>query len=220
MTSHVPAYTRRAAPSRGRLRQALTLAAWIALLALALAGCTGAPAPSASTAPSPTVSPTPSYKQADDKGKAQNVPVPVIPAEAKAHTKEGLQAFMKHWVGLASYAYETGDTNPLFDVTGAGCKTCNDLKVTLEATYGRGGWVSGGTLQFASAESPMIRNQYGQIAGVVQFKQDEIAFRNEDGTIRTKFDADLTPAAKLFLVVERDGGWELGDVGNAPKATP
>ena len=43
--------------------------------------------------PTPTAAPTPSasYKPADATGKAQNVPVPVLPDAAKAETKEGLE---------------------------------------------------------------------------------------------------------------------------------
>ncbi|GAA4044349.1 hypothetical protein GCM10023063_33800 [Arthrobacter methylotrophus] len=122
MTYPISASSRRASRDESRLRRVFAPLASIVLLALTLVGCIGSPAPSPPTSspPNPTVSPTPSYKPADHKGKAQNVPLPVMPAEAKAHTKEGLQAFMKHWVGLLSYAYETGDTGPLFEVTGAG----------------------------------------------------------------------------------------------------
>ena len=52
-----------------------------------------------SATPSATATPTPTavYKPADATGRAQNVPVPVLPEVAKTETKEGLEAFARYW---------------------------------------------------------------------------------------------------------------------------
>ena len=60
---------------------------------------TQSPAPSST--PSATPTPAASYKPADATGRAQNVPVPVLPEAAKAETKEGLEAFARYWFQLA-----------------------------------------------------------------------------------------------------------------------
>ena len=63
-----------------------------------------APSGSAATSSAPAV-----YKPADAQGKAQNVPVPVMPELAKENSKAGLEAFIGYWYAQLSYAYETGD---------------------------------------------------------------------------------------------------------------
>ena len=63
---------------------------------------TESPRASAAPTPSATPSPTASYKPADASGKAQNVPVPVLPEAAKAETKEGLEAFASVLVPVCS----------------------------------------------------------------------------------------------------------------------
>jgi hypothetical protein len=76
---------------------------------------------SASATSSPTPTPTAVYKPADAKGKAQNVPVPVLPEAAKAETKEGLEAFARYWYSLMNYAYETGNLAPVSAVSSSNC---------------------------------------------------------------------------------------------------
>ncbi|MFJ4227111.1 DUF6318 family protein, partial [Paenarthrobacter nicotinovorans] len=88
----------------------VTFAVLFVAAAVLLSGCQGGSGPSASasgpstTTTSPTVSvsvpaasATPSstgaYKPADAKGKAENVPVPVMPELAKENSKAGLEAF-------------------------------------------------------------------------------------------------------------------------------
>jgi hypothetical protein len=87
--------------------------------ALLLSSCQGGSAPggppseTGSTTASPTASvsvpsasATPSappvYKPADAKGKAENVPVPVMPELAKENSKAGLEAFIGYWYELGT----------------------------------------------------------------------------------------------------------------------
>ncbi|BAS13781.1 hypothetical protein AHiyo8_20840 [Arthrobacter sp. Hiyo8] len=74
------------------------------------------PTDSASASASVTGAPSPTstavYKPADAKGKAENVPVPVLPEAAKANTKEGVEAFARYWYELLNYGFETGRLAP------------------------------------------------------------------------------------------------------------
>src|SRR3712207_1956393 len=117
------------------------MAALAVAASLALAGCNpgDSPGPGATAAPSatdlattsasPTPTPTPAadYKPADASGPAQNVPVPVLPEVAKTETKEGAEAFTKHWFSILSYAYETGDTAVLSELSKPECTFCQGL---------------------------------------------------------------------------------------------
>ncbi|WP_354178499.1 DUF6318 family protein [Arthrobacter sp. UYP6] len=91
---------------------------------------TSSASPSGSASPSeaatPTVTPTPTptaaaYKPATAEGPAENVPLPVMPELAKEKSKEGLEAFAEYWYSLINYGYETGDPEPLREITGSDC---------------------------------------------------------------------------------------------------
>src|SRR6478736_6435059 len=122
---------------------------------LLLAGCAGSspadpgttsPAASGSATPSTPATPTPTpsaaYKPADASGPAQNVPVPVLPDVAKTETKEGLEAFAKYWYENLSFAYETGKTEVLSQISGSACVFCNGLKDGISEAWSGGRWIS------------------------------------------------------------------------------
>ncbi|WP_332760841.1 DUF6318 family protein, partial [Pseudarthrobacter sp.] len=91
MTSHITSTTSR----RSRLHLVAAVAASVLLLTSCNSG--GDPGGTTSASPSQTVSPsatptptaTPAYVPASASGRAQNVPVPVLPEVAKTETKEG-----------------------------------------------------------------------------------------------------------------------------------
>src|SRR6478736_5308400 len=126
MTSRIPISSRRHMAAAALLTAAV-LTGTACTSGQASPGATpssGSPATSSSASPTPTPTPTASYKPADASGRAQNVPVPVLPEAAKAETKEGLEAFARYWYSALSYAYETGDMGPLDSVSAPTCASC------------------------------------------------------------------------------------------------
>ena len=129
--------------------------------ALLLAGCSSGGAPSGTTtttatptvsAPaSPSESPSPvgstagAYKPADAKGRAENVPVPVMPAAARENTKEGLEAFIAYYYAVKNYANETGDIATLSNLSSPECAACNRLLKGTTDSYVDGRWMAGRT---------------------------------------------------------------------------
>jgi len=163
-------------------------------LALALSGCNSgdspgpggtsspvaADTPTASAIVTPTPTPSALYKPADASGPAQNVPVPVLPEVAKTETKEGAEAFTKHWFSVLSYAYETGDTEPLSSLSGSECIFCKGLVDNIEVAWSDGKWISGGRI-----ETPAVtaETETGQPAHVtLQVIQKELVIHNPDGS--------------------------------------
>jgi hypothetical protein len=57
------------------------------------------------------------------------VPVPVLPEAAKANSKEGLEAFATYWYQALSYAYETGDTTIVSQLSGSNCVFCTGCRM-------------------------------------------------------------------------------------------
>ena len=195
--------------------------------ALVLLGCAGgapggggspstpAPSPSTSSA-TPTPTPSAAYKPADAKGKAQNVPVPVMPEAAKAETKEGLEAFAKYWYASLSYAFESGDIKSVAAVTSESCSTCNKQISVLSDWYQAGGWVQGGKFDVDVAQSNFQAAAPHEYQVVIQLRQLEGTFFKADGSMgnsqsTTDFFGDIMVASFdeghwTAKTVERVGG--------------
>src|SRR6476661_3477074 len=149
MTSRIPISSRRHIAAAALLTAAV-LTGTACTSGQASPGATpssGSPATSSSASPTPTPTPTASYKPADASGRAQNVPIPVLPEAAKAETKEGLEAFARYWFELLSYGYETGDTSRLDDFTSTECRACEQAKTVITGWHTDGRWLVGGRTQ-------------------------------------------------------------------------
>ena len=204
------------------IRLRFSAAAILAASALVLTACNGGGNPpgndptspsasesaSASATPSPTPTPSAAYKPADAKGKAQNVPVPVLPEEAKAETKEGLLAFSSHWFDLLNYAYETGDISGLGAVTSPACELCSNITTSLSKNYEGGRWLAGGRLLTPSVTTTFAPESDGSYQVLVQVQQAAISYFAKGGN---EFRSPTPPSdtGNVLLVEFKDGGWYL-----------
>lgn len=188
---------------------------------LLLSGCAGGSpeadsSPTASQTASPTASPTPTstpsavYRPADASGPAQNVPVPVLPAVAKTETKEGLEAFARYWFQLLSYAYETGDVEPLKAVSGPACDFCNGLVKNVNNAWKDGKWISGGRVQTPAVTGRAVENDPWQ--ATVQVIQDEIKIHNSDGTLTQDPTKAINVGSQVVATFGNDG-WTVVELG-------
>jgi hypothetical protein len=199
-------------------------AALLTALLLTATACTGGQAPP-STAPSaessgasapatstPTPTPTASYKPADATGRAQNVPVPVLPEAAKAETKEGAIEFAKHWFSLLSYGYETGDLGPLNSVTSSDCEPCAKAKNVIGAWNEDGKWLVGGTLTTPSVSTEFVKGSDATYQVAVQAQQRALTYVRKDGSV-ARSDPAPDDTGNLLFVSFADGAWRLINIG-------
>ena len=172
-------------------------------------GATAAPESSSPTAsPAATSTPTASYKPADASGRAQNVPVPVLPEAAKAETKEGLEAFARYWFSQLNFVYETGNSSGLESVTSPACEFCANITRSLAANYSGDRWLAGGRI-----ETPSISTTFEAVAGgqhqvIVQVQQATIFYFEPPGT---EFREPTQPSdtGNVMLVTYQSGAWQL-----------
>ncbi|MGP4032938.1 DUF6318 family protein [Pseudarthrobacter sp. 1C304] len=195
-----------------------------ALLILPVAACTGggttpgataapeSPGPTASPTPSATPTPTASYKPADASGRAENVPVPVLPEAAKAETKEGAIAFAAYWFSLLSYGYETGDLAPLEAVTSPACGPCEKAKSVIRAWHAEGRWLIGGKITTPSVSSEFIRDEDSTYQVAVQAQQTPLTYMRQDASV-ARSDPQPDDTGNLLFVTYSDGAWAVADVG-------
>lgn len=204
------------------------LSAAAALFLAALVGttaCSGGQSPPAPTtaapvestaSPSPattsaTASAAPAYKPADASGRAQNVPVPVLPEAAKAETKEGLEAFAKYWFEVLSYGYETGDVSRLDAMTAADCQACSSAKQVISGWHSDGRWLAGGRIKTPSVSTTFKVAKDGNYQVAVQASQESMAYYNADGSLSSK-DPKPDDTGNLMLVTFTNGSWYVHNV--------
>lgn len=204
------------------------LSAAVALFLAALVGttaCSGGQSPPAPTTAAPVEStasaspgttsatPTaaPAYKPADASGRAQNVPVPVLPEAAKAETKEGLEAFAKYWFEVLSYGYETGDVSRLDAMTSVDCRSCEKAKAVISGWHAEGRWLAGGRTQTPSVSTTFRVAPDGNYQVAIQVSQSAISYYNADGSL---FRSDPKPddSGNLMLAVFRQGAWFVNNI--------
>lgn len=182
--------------------------------ALTLTACENTTQPqsaSPTVSASPTATPTPTtpvYKPADAKGKAENVPLPVLPEAAKANSKEGVEAFARYWFEVMSYAYETGDVGPLSKITGANCEMCEGVKRVVPKAYSGDRWVSGGLVSTPSVSSTFRPQPDQSIPVVVQVIQSKIHYWSSDGA-EYREPTETTNTGNVAFLRYIEGAWRL-----------
>ncbi|WP_268753737.1 DUF6318 family protein [Arthrobacter sp. Leaf69] len=177
-------------------------------------GATAAPvtsSPTPSATPTATPTPTASYKPADASGRAQNVPVPVLPEAAKAETKTGLEAFARYWFQLLSYGYETGDVSRLVAITSPACRACDRATTVMKGWHEEGRWIVGGKTKTPSVSTTFTVAPDGNYQVAIQVSQSSLSYYNADGTLHQ---ADPKPedTGNLMLAVFRDGAWYVNNI--------
>ncbi|MEV8149801.1 DUF6318 family protein [Arthrobacter sp. NPDC080073] len=187
--------------------------------ALTLTACVNTTEPqtgqSASSTVSATATATPSlalaYKPADANGKAENVPIPVLPEAAKANSKEGVEAFARYWFQALSYAYETGDTTAIKRTTGPNCVLCTALQEAITVAWTDGKWIVGGRI-----ETPVVVGKYeagGESPEVtIQAIQQLIEIRRADGTLFQDATKASNRGMQLVATLSANG-WTVIDLG-------
>lgn len=202
--------------ARARLFVIVTLAAALTLTACGNGGQaqgdqSASPAVSASATATPTPTPKASYKPADAKGKAENVPVPVLPEAAKANTKEGVEAFARYWFQALSYAYETGDASIVDRISGPNCVFCAGLRDTIKGAWADGRWIVGGTLQTPSVNAKFVPGSESQQA-TIQVIHQPVTIHNADGTLYQESTKGSNRASQMVTKFDANG-WMAIDLG-------
>lgn len=164
----------------------------------------------ATTSASPSAAPA--YKPADASGRAQNVPVPVLPEAAKAETKEGLEAFAKYWFEVLSYGYETGDVSRLDAITAAECQPCANAKKVILSWNEGGKWLIGGTLTTPSVTGVFDKGPDSRYQVAVQARQKAITYMRPDGSV-ARSDPQPDDTGNLLFVEFGGGAWKLMSIG-------
>ncbi|WP_426939527.1 DUF6318 family protein [Pseudarthrobacter sp. S3] len=197
----------------------------VAVSALLLTGCnpggdpggTSSEAPTASSTASPSPSPTPTatpvYVPASASGRAQNVPVPVLPEVAKTETKEGAIAFARYWFEVLSYSYETGELSLHESLTPQTCAPCQKSSEAIRAWHSEGRWMVGGQISTPAVDTTFSRDEAGKYKVSVQVHQTPLSYVRADGTV-AHTDPQGADQGNLLIISYSSNSWRLDEVGS------
>jgi hypothetical protein len=134
----------------------------------------------------------------------------VLPEVAKTETKEGAEAFARYWFSVLSYGYETGDTEPLSEVSALNCVFCQGLIDNVELAWSDGKWISGGQI-----ETPAVtaKEPTGEPTSVtLQVLQKELVIHNPDGSLYQDPRGATNSGSQATAIFEGTG-WTMSDLG-------
>ena len=158
----------------------------------------------------PTPTPTTRYKPGSAKGPAENVPLPVVPVEAKTASKVGLEAFAEYWYETANYGYETGDTSLTQAVSGPECETCANYFEVVEGGYIGDDWMANSAIEVLQVHSDYVLTPDGRYQAVVYFRQEAMEYYGPEG-LQLEGEADLG-VVQLFEAVWEGDHWVAANI--------
>ena len=135
---------------------------------------------------------------------------PELPEEAKENTERGAEAAAEHYLALLVYAWNTGDTQPLADMSAPTSKFASDYIKDVNEQYANG-WNYGmeSNITYVLRVEPIEPNGDDVPEGSILVK-----FRTEtdDGTscTRTRLQSTSTTykSTVTFIMTWKDGGWK------------
>ena len=106
---------------------------------------------------------------------------PELPEEAKENTERGAEAAAEHYLALLVYAWNTGDTQPLADMSDSDSKFAHEVTQRISDLYGNG-WV----FNNSSAVEHVLKLEPAELAGAENTSDAVtvvLAINSSDGTI-------------------------------------
>ena len=158
------------------------------------------------------------YQPATETGPAQNVPVPVLPPKAKEFSKEGLIAFTEYWYSTLGYAFETGNPQPLQNISDPGCKTCEAMAKGVVNGFKDGKWIMGGQMVIGPPNATFDQMSDGTYQATTMARQNQVRYYNADKSLSKDFGVTI---ARGDILIGRysDGKWIAVTVEHLDKKT-
>ena len=174
-------------------------------------GTTASSFPGPSAASSTASASTPTHTPASAEGRAENVPLPVMPEAAKVQSKEGLEAFARHWYELLGYGYKTGNSEPVRAVTSPDCAAANSFYEAVADGYEDGSWMGGSEISIRIITSNYVLTVESRYQLEVEMFQEPLEFYETDGTFRIAYPR-VNPGRQLFEASYSSNGWRVDNV--------
>ncbi|UOY95123.1 DUF6318 family protein [Arthrobacter gengyunqii] len=130
-----------------------------------------------------------------------------MPEVAKEESAEGLKAFATHWYDLMNYGFETGDVEPLKQISGPDCVVCGNVYRLLGNGYDEEDWIFGGELVVMSTKTNYVVTSKGVYQVLIQIRQDPYEFRGPGGLLYGENDGVEGTTVQMIEATYNNGQW-------------
>lgn len=150
------------------------------------------------------------YVEASADGPAQNVPKPEKPTLADEESYEGAQAFLDYLADTRAYAWQTGDTSLIREITAEECEKCAVEFEDIERIYDEGGWATSGRESIKIIDSDMPVDSYGYPSPRAEVDFEGLTVWGASGQVWDTVDPISGEEDPIYFHLSHDGGgWVL-----------
>ncbi|MCT1834141.1 DUF6318 family protein [Kocuria palustris] len=150
------------------------------------------------------------YVEASADGPAQNVPKPEKPTLADEESYEGAQAFLDYLADTRAYAWQTGDTSLVREITAEECESCTEEYNDIEEVYDSGGWASSGQETIRIIDEDMPVDSFGYPAPRTEVDYSGLTIWESDGSVAHEFAPISGDSEPIYVHMEYSAGmWIL-----------
>ena len=161
--------------------------------------------------------------QVQSDGSLKRPPVtdkaPEQPKEMNKGDEAGAAAAARYYLNASSYAWNTGDTNPLKSISDEECAFCRDQRSKIEEFYAHGYWAAGAHSSITNTQA--IEREDSNYEGDVYLVQFRIDERLAEGYTSKGFQESQSRDTVIIFRVGWDGSnWRVleGRAANAEDA--
>ena len=161
--------------------------------------------------------------QVQSDGSLKRPPItdkaPDKPAEMSKGDEAGAAAAARYYLNASSYAWNTGDTNPLKSISDEECAFCRDQRSKIEEFYAHGYWAAGAHSSITNTQA--IEREGSNYEGDVYLVQFRIDEHLAEGYTSNGFQESQSRDTVIILRVGWDGSnWRVleGRAANAEDA--
>ena len=81
--------------------------------------------------------------------------LPDTPASITENTPDAAERFARYFVAVTEYAWNSGDTTRLREISTEDCELCNSMTTSIESGYENGEWVQGLKYRVSQTDRPV-----------------------------------------------------------------
>ncbi|GAA4693650.1 hypothetical protein GCM10025781_08820 [Kocuria gwangalliensis] len=157
------------------------------------------------------------YEPATLEHPARNVPKPVMPEEAKQETEAGAQAFLDYYGDATWYAFQSGDTGLVRELSSENCERCLSEFDEIDSVYGNGDWFVGGSEAVEVHSGSFLQRSTGEYTlpisvnstGLKIIEKNKVTFEQEPFNESDSFDVTLVREGDSWIYVTASPRGEL-----------
>ena len=172
---------------------------------------------SASATPSPVITrgysggskaPDGEYREADEYGMAQNVPLPKAKPQQYPETFTGLREMMTDWVRARNYGIQTGNCSPAKKYVSESTEEYKFYEY-LEGLYQRGGWVIEGLDSYQQEGIPIYDEKQKVYRMKIRVFWSIAMYIEPDGKITKQANTNKDDDKFNFFFSYSNGYWKI-----------